>query len=179
MWSRLLRAALLLAAAGIVATPAWRVWQRTSGYEWYAAMIVTVAEAELGIGYQRTSRQEVRQPDGRTVVLALPEIASWPQALAMREKLKRQVFAGATVGELRRRIRPLQRRALDRVLGSSRPPPYRIAGVQYPERAVTQHTIVSGTTGSGKTVLISVNAKRKCPLFSKAEMSPLAGGCFS
>ncbi|MCY4547219.1 MAG: type IV secretion system DNA-binding domain-containing protein, partial [Defluviicoccus sp.] len=33
--------------------------------------------------------------------------------------------------------------------------PYRIAGIPYPERAETQHTIVSGTTGSGKTVLIS------------------------
>ena len=35
------------------------------------------------------------------------------------------------------------------------PAPYRIAGVPYPERTETQHTIVSGTTGSGKTVLIS------------------------
>ena len=192
MWSQLLRAALLLAAAGIVATPAWRVWDRTSGYEWYAAMIVTVAEAKLGIGYQRTARQEVRQPDGRTVVLTLPEIASSPQALAMREKLKREVFDGAalgaklsagaiagllalfwlrgrqlgrnrrirgaelaTVGALSRRIRPLPRRAMNLVLPSARPPPYRIAGVPYPERAETQHTIVSGTTGSGKTVLIS------------------------
>ena len=33
--------------------------------------------------------------------------------------------------------------------------PYRIAGIPYPERTETQHTIVSGTTGSGKTVLIS------------------------
>ena len=33
--------------------------------------------------------------------------------------------------------------------------PYRIADVPYPEWAETQHTIVSGTTGSGKTVLIS------------------------
>ena len=38
---------------------------------------------------------------------------------------------------------------------SARPPPYCIAGVPYPERTETQHTIVSGTTGSGKTVLIS------------------------
>ncbi len=191
MWSQLLRAAVLLAAAGIVATPAWRVWDRTTGYEWYAAAIVTVAEAKLGIGYRRTARQEVRQPDGRTVVLTLPEIASSPQALAMREKVRREVFEGAalgaklsagaiagllalfwlrgrqlgrnrrirgaetaTVGELRRRIRPLPRRALDLVLPSAGPP-YRLAGVPYPERAETQHTIVSGTTGSGKTVLIS------------------------
>ncbi|MYH32962.1 MAG: type IV secretion system DNA-binding domain-containing protein [Gammaproteobacteria bacterium] len=192
MWSQLLRAALLLAAVGVVATPAWRVWNRTTGYEWYAAMIVTVAEAKLGVGYARTSRQEVRQPDGSTVVLTLPEIAASPQALAMREKLKREVFEGAalgaklsasaiagllalfwvrgkqlgrnrrvrgaelaTVGELRRRILPLRRRALDRLSPDRTRVPYRIADVPYPRRAETQHTIVSGTTGSGKTVLIS------------------------
>ena len=192
MWSQLLRAALLLAVVGVVATPAWRVWDRTTGYEWYAATIVTVAEAKLGIGYARTSRQAVRQPDGSTAVLTLPEIASSAQALAMREKLKREVFGGAalgaklsagaiagllalfwvrgkqlgrnrrirgaelaTVGELRRRILPLRRRALDRLSPARARVPYRIAGVPYPERAETQHTIVSGTTGSGKTVLIS------------------------
>ena len=31
----------------------------------------------------------------------------------------------------------------------------RIAGVPWPKRAETQHTVVSGTTGSGQTVLIS------------------------
>ncbi|MCY3847048.1 MAG: type IV secretion system DNA-binding domain-containing protein [Acidobacteria bacterium] len=155
-------------------------------------MIVTVAEAKLGVGYARTSRQEVRQPDGSTVVLTLPEIASSAQALAMREKLKREVYGGAalgaklsagaiagllalfwvrgkqlgrnrrirgaelaTVGELRRRILPLRRRALDRLAPHRARVPYRIAGVPYPRRAETQHTIVSGTTGSGKTVLIS------------------------
>ncbi len=190
MWSQLLRAALLLTVFGVVATPAWRAWDRTTGYEWYAAAIVTVAEAKLGIGYERTMRQEVRQPDGRTVVLTLPEIAASSQALAMREKLKTELFAGAalgaklsagaiavllalfwlrgrqlghnrrirgvelaTVGELKRRIRPLHRHVFDRV--ASRSPPYRIAGAPFPERAETQHTIVSGTTGSGKTVLIS------------------------
>ncbi len=55
----------------------------------------------------------------------------------------------------------LARRRDARLGGLSRvsraPPavPYRIAGVPYPVRTETQHTIVSGTTGSGKTVLIS------------------------
>ena len=192
MWSQLLRAALLVAAVGIVVTTAWRVWDRTAGYEWYAAMIVTVAEAKLGLGYRSDASQTVRQRDGGEVVLTLPEIAASPQALAMREKLKREVFAGvafgarlsagaialllvlfwlrgrqlgrnrrirgaelATVGELQRRILPLHRRAVGLFRASARPPPYRIAGVPFPERAETKHTIVSGTTGSGKTVLIS------------------------
>ena len=51
------------------------------------------------------------------------------------------------------RILPAHRRLWRAV--SVSPAPYRIAGVPYPERAETQHTIVSGTTGSGKTVLIS------------------------
>ena len=192
MWGQLLRAGFFLAAFSVVAVPAWFVWERTTGYEWYAAAMVTVAEAKLGLGYQRISRQEVRQPDGSTVVSYLPDIASSPQALAMREKLKEVVFAGAllgakasvaaiglflalfwirgrqlharrrirgaelaTVRQLRRRIRPLHRRALALVSATGKHPPYRIAGVPYPERAETQHTIVSGTTGSGKTVLIS------------------------
>ncbi len=192
MWGQLLSAGFLLAAFSVVAVPAWRVWERTTGYEWYAAAMVTVAEAKLGLGYQRTSRQKVRQPDGSTVVSLLPDIASSPRALAMREKVRDEVFAGAllgakaslaamalflalfwirgrqlqarrrirgaelaTVGQLRRRIRPLHRRALGVVFPNPKHPPYRIAGVPWPERAETQHTIVSGTTGSGKTVLIS------------------------
>ena len=192
MWGQLLRAGFFLSAFSVVAVPAWFVWERTTGYEWYAAAMVTVAEAKLGLGYRRTARQEVRQPDGSTVVSYLPDIAASPQALAMREKLKEVVFAGAllgakasvaaiglflalfwirgrqlnarrrirgaelaTVWQLRRRILPLHRRALGLVSATGKHPPYRIAGVPYPERAETQHTIVSGTTGSGKTVLIS------------------------
>ena len=52
-------------------------------------------------------------------------------------------------------MRPAHLRALDRLPGGKRLRPYRIAGIPYPERTETQHTIVSGTTGSGKTVLIS------------------------
>ena len=192
MWGQLLRAGFFLAAFSVVAAPAWLVWRNTTGYEWYAAGIVTVAEAKLGIGYRRTSRQEVRQPDGSVIVLALPDIAASPRALAMREKLKEEIFFGAAMGlklaaatialflalfwirgrqlragrrirgaelatarELGRRIRPLHRRARDLVSAAGKHPPYRIAGVPYPKRAETQHTIVSGTTGSGKTVLIS------------------------
>ena len=210
MWSQLARVALLLAAIGILASTAWRLWDRTTGYEWYAAAMVTTAEAKLGLGYEPTARQEVRGPDGQAVSLALSDIAASSSALAMREKLKRELFAGAALGaklsagaiavllalfwvrgrqlsrkrrirgaelatvkQLKRRIRPLGRRALDRFLPFAKPPPYRIAGVPYPERAETQHTIVSGTTGSGKTVLISdlVSQIRKrgerCVLYDK------------
>ena len=61
----------------------------------------------------------------------------------------------ASAGELRRRIRPPWAPVREAFSGSLRPAPYRIAGVPYPARTETQHTIVSGTTGSGKTVLIS------------------------
>ncbi len=190
MWGQLVRAALLLAACCVVAAPVWRVWQNTSGYDRYAAFMATVAETKLGLGYPSDSLQTVRLRSGREVALALPHIAGSPAALAIRENLKREVFAGAVFGakiagasvsllfalfwfrgraldrtrrvrgaelasarRLERRVRPLRRRALDFV--SLAPPPYRIAGVPYPERAETRHTIVSGTTGSGKTALIS------------------------
>ena len=57
--------------------------------------------------------------------------------------------------ELSRRVLPPHRKLAARFSMSPGPAPYRIAGVPWPERAETQHTIVSGTTGSGKTVLIS------------------------
>ena len=58
-----------------------------------------------------------------------------------------------TARRLRARIDPLRSRVTRWLAGA--PGPYRVAGVPYPERAETQHTFVAGTTGSGKTVLIS------------------------
>ena len=74
-----------------------------------------------------------------------------------------------TAGELRRRVRPLHLRVLDRAPGGRRLRPHSIAGIPYPERTETQHTIVSGTTGSGKTVLIAdLVARRSAPGASAA-----------
>ena len=56
---------------------------------------------------------------------------------------------------LGRRVRPLSSRLGEKFSPAARKSRPRIAGVPWPERAETQHTIVSGTTGSGKTVLIS------------------------
>ena len=56
---------------------------------------------------------------------------------------------------LERRVRPLSSRLAEKFFPKARKSKPRIAGVPWPERAETQHTIVSGTTGSGKTVLIS------------------------
>ena len=58
-------------------------------------------------------------------------------------------------GELRRRVQPPHHRALATLPGGRRFRPYSIAGIPFPPRTETQHTVVSGTTGSGKTVLIS------------------------
>ena len=195
MWGQLLRAGMFLAAAAVVTVPAWHAWRHTTGYEWYAAAIVTVAEMKLAIGYSKDSRQEIRMADGRTVVLTITEIASSPRALFARERLKDGIYESAFLGlkfgvlaivillavfwfqgrQLNRekRIRGAElatARQLRRQVFSTYPVgarvrhafsmavnarPYRIADVPYPEWAETQHTIVSGTTGSGKTVLIS------------------------
>ena len=60
----------------------------------------------------------------------------------------------ASAKELRRRTLPWRRRLLlrDRPAEAQ---PYLIAGIPWPKGAERHHTIVSGTTGSGKTVLIS------------------------
>ena len=79
----------------------------------------------------------------------------WFRFQGSRLKRKKRVRGAELVSavELRRRVSPWRTRALCAVGGLGRP--YLIAGVPYPVRAETQHTIVSGTTGSGKTVLIS------------------------
>ena len=56
--------------------------------------------------------------------------------------------------QLGRRSLPLHQRGLLR-LRRAKPKPYAIAGIPWPVGAETRHTIVSGTTGSGKTVLIA------------------------
>ncbi len=61
----------------------------------------------------------------------------------------------ATARELRRRVQPFSVRLAETFFPAARRASCRIAGIPWPERAETQHTIVSGTTGSGKTVLIS------------------------
>ena len=195
MWGQLLRAGMFLAAISVVAVPAWHVWRHTTGYEWYAAAILTVAEMKLAIGYRKDSRQEIRMADGRTVVLTITEIASSPRALVARERLKDEIYESAFLGlkfgvlaivillavfwfqgrqlnrekrirgaelatarQLRRQVLssyPVGARVRHAFSTSLRGRPYRIADVPYPEWAETQHTIVSGTTGSGKTVLIS------------------------
>ena len=192
MWGQFFRAAIILAAAMIVAVPAWNVWRNTTGYEWYAAGMFTLAEAKLAIGYRETSLQEVRQENGQVIVTTIRAIASSTGPWLMRERIRDEIFAGAILGgklgagtiaaflawfwyrgiqmgrrrrvrgaelasvrELRRRVQPLYMRLLQNVSLSARLSSYRIAGIPYPERAETQHTIVSGTTGAGKTVLIA------------------------
>ena len=64
MWGQLFRAAVFFAAFTTVAVPAWTLWQRTTGAEWYAAGMVSLAEVKLVLGYDPDSGQEVRFADG-------------------------------------------------------------------------------------------------------------------
>ena len=192
MWGQLFQAAMFLSAFMTVAVPAWTLWQRTGGAEWYAAGMVTLAEVKLVLGYGPDSGQEIRFPDGTRRVLTIRDIAASVPAIEARERIREEMFASAwlgakaglgvialflawfwwrgvrlsrqrrirgaelvTAGELRRRVRAAHLRARDRMPGWKALRPYSIAGIPYPERTETQHTIVSGTTGAGKTVLIS------------------------
>ena len=192
MWGQLFQAAMLFAAFMTVAVPAWNLWRSTTGAEWYAAGMVTLAEAKLALGYDPDSGQEVRFRDGTRHVLRIRDVAASVPALEARERIKAEMFASAGLGaaagagliglflivfwyrgarlgrqkrirgaemvtaaELRRRVQAPHARLLARLPGGRRLRPYAIAGIPYPERTETQHTIVSGTTGSGKTVLIS------------------------
>ncbi|MDE0377634.1 MAG: type IV secretion system DNA-binding domain-containing protein [Rhodospirillales bacterium] len=210
MWGQLFRAAVLFAAFTTVAVPAWTLWHRTNGAEWYAAGMVTLAEAKLVLGYDPDSGQEIRFEDGTRRVLRIREIAASVPARQARERIKTEMFASAGLGltaggglialflvvfwyrgaqlgrqkrirgaemvtaaELRRRLQSPHERLLGAFPGGRGFRPYSIAGIPYPERTETQHTIVSGTTGSGKTVLISdlvaqIRARgERCVLYDK------------
>ena len=192
MWGQLFQAAMLFAAFTTVVVPAWNLWRSTSGAEWYAAGMVTLAESKLALGYDPESGQEIRFADGTVRVLAIRDIAASVPALQARERILDELLSSAwlglkagggliavflavfwyrgvqlgrqrrirgaemvTAGELRRRVQAPRARLLARLPGGGRFRTYAIAGIPYPERTETQHTIVSGTTGSGKTVLIS------------------------
>ena len=74
--------------------------------------------------------------------------------------------------DLKGRVAPLRHRVLSR-MGLAAPETYAIAGIPWPAEAETRHTIVSGTTGSGKTVLIAdlveqIRARgERCVLYDK------------
>ena len=192
MWGQLFRAAMFLAAITTVAVPAWTLWHRTTGAEWYAAGMVTLGEVKLVLGYDPESGQEIRFADGTRRVMSIRDIAASAPARAARDRVRDEMFASAGLGamaggglivlflaafwwrgaqlgrqkrirgaemvtaaELRRRVQAPNARLLARLPGGKRLRPYSIAGIPWPERTETQHTIVSGTTGSGKTVLIS------------------------
>ena len=192
MWGQLLQAGMMLAALIVVAVPAWNLWRTTTGADWYAAGMLTLAEVKLAIGYQPDSGQIVRDADGGRRVLTIQTIAASVPAARIRERIRDEVFRSAWLGgkagagvialflawfwyrgvqlgrrhrvrgaelvtaaQLRRRIQPLHRRFLESLPGRERDRAWRLAGIPFPPRSETQHTIVSGTTGSGKTVLIS------------------------
>ncbi len=210
MWGQLFRAAMLFAAFTTVAVPAWTLWEHTTGAEWYAAGMVSLAEVKLVLGYDPDSGQEIRFEDGTRRVLRIRDIAASVPAREARERIRDEMFASAglglvagggliglflvvfwyrgvqlgrqkrirgaemvSAGELRRRLQSPHERLLARLPGGRRLRPYAIAGIPYPERTETQHTIVSGTTGSGKTVLISdlvsqIRARgERCVLYDK------------
>ena len=192
MWGQLLQAGMMLGALIVVAVPAWNLWHATTGADWYAAGMLTLAEVKLAVGYQPDSGQVVRDRDGVRRVLSIQTIASSAPAARIRERIRDEVFRSAWLGgkagagvitlflawfwyrgvqlgrkhrvrgaelataaQLRRRIQPLSQRLLESLPGRERVRAYRLAGIPFPPRSETQHTIVSGTTGSGKTVLIS------------------------
>ena len=98
MWGQLLRAGAFLAAFAVVAFPAWSLWNRSTGYEWYAAGMVTMAEAKRVLGYEADARQDVRMRDGTYRVLTITEIARSPGARRARERLLDEILLSALIG---------------------------------------------------------------------------------
>ena len=108
---------------------------------------------------------------GAAVVIALLAGLS---VLGRRLQRGRRLRGGELVSarQLARRTLPWHRDLLQR-LPPAGAPPYAVAGIAWPRGAETRHTIVSGTTGSGKTVLIAdlveqIRARgERCVLYDK------------
>ena len=98
MWGQLFRAAMLFAAFTTVAVPAWTLWHSTTGAEWYAAGMATLAEAKLALGYDPESGQEIRFRDGTRRVMHIRDIAASVPALEARERIRAEMFASAGLG---------------------------------------------------------------------------------
>ena len=106
-------------------------------------------------------------------VIALFLAWFWYRGVQLGRKHRVRGAELVTAAQLRRRVRPLHRRLLEHLPGTKRVRAYRLAGIPFPPRSETQHAIVSGTTGSGKTVLISdlvaqIRARgERCVLYDK------------
>ena len=98
MWGQLFQAAMLFAAFTTVAVPAWNLWRSTSGAEWYAAGMVTLAETKLALGYDPDSGQEIRFADGTVRALAIKDIAVSVPALEARGRILDELLASAWLG---------------------------------------------------------------------------------
>ena len=100
MWGQLFRAAVLFAAFTTVVVPGWTLWHRTTGAEWYAAGMVTLAEVKLTIGYDPDSGQEIRFEDGTRRVLRIRDIAASLPAREARERIRDEMFQSAGLGAM-------------------------------------------------------------------------------
>ena len=98
MWGQLFQAAMLFAAFMTVAVPAWNLWNRTTGAEWYAAGMFTLAEFKLTVGYAPDSGQEIRFADGTTGVMKIRDIVASMPAWRARERIKAEMFRSAWLG---------------------------------------------------------------------------------
>ena len=210
MWGQLVRWGILGLVLTVVLVPAVSVFRTTSAHEWRIIGMGTLAEAKLGIGYSRDSRQSYEWRAGVRAIERIALIAADPRIERIRKRLLDTIYARAWLGlwlglsgvafcmvlfwllgrrlgrvkrlrgaeiatarALRRRVHPVSVRLVGAFFPAARRASPRIAGIPWPKRAETQHTIVSGTTGSGKTVLIAdlvaqIRARgERCILYDK------------
>ncbi len=186
MWGQLVRWGLFGIALTVVLVPAIALFRTTTAHEWRLVGTGTLAQVKLALGYPRHSLQAYEWREGEKTTLRIVDIASDPRIERIRKRLLHTVYAKAWLGlwigaggavrgaematsrELRRRVQPLSLRLAEALFPAARRASCRIAGIPWPERAETQHTIVSGTTGSGKTVLMNpldARAPRWSPFF--------------
>ena len=123
--------------------------------------MVPASSGEGGSGEDQGRNVRQRRPRGHGGCRADRSVPRRVLAQFGRQKRIRGAEM-VTTAKLRRRVHSAYYCGLARLAGGKWLRPYSVSDMLYLVRTETQHTIVSGTTGSGKTVLISDLVSQIC-----------------
>ena len=98
MWSQLVRVGILVVAGLTLAVPTVQLWRDHSGYDTYAAAMLTLAETKLAMGYGDHAGQEVRLENSDTVVARIADIAAYEPWREVRRQMSETLSAGMWLG---------------------------------------------------------------------------------
>ena len=95
---RMVRLGLLGVAAMTLAVPVILLARGTTGYDWYAARKLTVAEAMLAVGFGKYTTVAYRRADGDAWNIVRVAVAEFPSAVEARRRILAAIGHGVMLG---------------------------------------------------------------------------------